>query len=540
MAGNPFDDFDAPQANPFDAFDAPKPAAGAQDLGSTAFWNKPANVGWGDYLLAHVMKQGQGADQAAQDYSRAAADDITFGLADRLQSSLTGNDLAQERALTQQAHSRLGAMDYVTAGAMYGLGPGELGLASRLGEAAAPYLGPLAKSTVAGVAPVAGKFGSWAGGVAGSAVEGALAGGAGAAGHGEDIGQGALMGGATGGVGGLAGGVVGRGGKAATPLSEDALRARATQEYAPLDEIVFHGPSQVKPALDAVANTMTGAEQDLAKSTMAKVNKLGDQNLATGSDIQSYQKLFGGLAKTGSDEDRQFAPKFKSALEGVMNNADPYGRNLTPGQGMSLMLPGPLGGTGLAAGDAAAARDAGDVFHGRANDIQRLNEWIDRSQVKGGPDVGDQARSYLLSKGTYAKAGTPGYEAINTLAGTGAGQDVSAAPSAWDLRHGVHPLVAPLLGGALVGAGGQAAQGHFDPTTLAAESAAGMVLGYGLHKGVPAFQSKFIQGPGQQRAIEAARAALSTGQAQAPVLPDAAFRDAVRKLIYGQGAAGAF
>ena len=134
--------------------------------------------------------------------------------------------------------------------------------------------------------------------------------------------------------------------------------------------MVFHGPSQVKPALDAVSRTMTDAEKGLAKSTMAKADKFADQNLVTGSDIQDYQKLFGGLSKTGNDVDRQYAPQFKSALEGVMQG-DPYGRNLTPGQGMSLMPAGTLGGTGFAPGAAAAARDAGNVFHGRANDIAR-------------------------------------------------------------------------------------------------------------------------------------------------------------------------
>jgi hypothetical protein len=307
--------------------------------------------------------------------------------------------------------------------------------------------------------------------------------------------------------------------------------------------MIFHGPSQIKGALDAVENTMTGAEKDLAKSTMAKVGKLGDQDLASGSDIQSYQKIFGGLAKTGSDADREFAPKFKSALEGVMN-AEPYGRNLTPGQGMSLMLPGPLGGTGFAAGDAAAARNAGDVWHGRAEDIARLDDpvagWIARSKVQGGPDVGDQARSYLLSKGTFAKPGTPQYDALNTLAGPGAAQDVGAAPSAYDVRHAVHPLVSALATGAIAGAGGQIAEGHFDPAHLAAETLLGAGLGYGVHRGVPAFQAKFFQQPAQQSAIDAARSTLSTGNYQAPVLPNANLRDALRTLIFSQGARGAY
>jgi hypothetical protein len=43
-----------------------------------------------------------------------------------------------------------------------------------------------------------------------------------------------------------------------------------------------------------------------------------------------------------------------------------------------------------------------------------------------------------------------------------------------------------------------------------------------------------------QRLLGAALGTLATGQKQAPVAPDAPFRDAVRTLIYGQGAGGAF
>jgi hypothetical protein len=43
-----------------------------------------------------------------------------------------------------------------------------------------------------------------------------------------------------------------------------------------------------------------------------------------------------------------------------------------------------------------------------------------------------------------------------------------------------------------------------------------------------------------QRLLGAALGTLATGQKQAPVAPDAPFRDAVHTLIYGQGTGGAF
>jgi hypothetical protein len=528
-----FDNFNPPSSKG-GAFDNFQPPA-TPDLGTTAIWNKPADTSWSDFMLAHLAKPFQGADQAAQDYSRTAVDAATFGLGDRFQSYLTGNPLDQERAQTAAASSRLGAMAPIVSGAMYAVGPGELGAASKIGEAVAPAIG------------------KWAGGVLGSGVEGAIAGGAGAAGHDENITQGAEMGGAFGALGGVPGGVVGRGGTLTPAIGEDALRAQAKTDYAPLDSIVFHGPTQVKPALDAVTNTMTDAEQDLAKSTMAKVNKLGGVTnpntgvvnggvgFATGSDLQSYQRIFGDLAKSGSAEDRQFAPKFKAALEDVMQNTTPAGTNLTPGKGMSFMPPGNLGAPGPAAGAAAAARDAGNIPFGRAEDVNRLQGWLDKSDVAGGPDVGGQASAYLRTPTgqRYAPPGSSQYEAINNLAKTNAGPDL-AAPSAFDIRHAIHPAVSALGAGAVAGVGGQVAEGHFDPASLAEETAAGALLGYGLHTGIPWASKRYIQGPAQQRALDAARSTLSTGQFQAPVLPDAAFRDAVRSLIYGQGAAGRY
>ena len=158
---------------------------------------------------------------------------------------------------------------------------------------------------------------------------------------------------------------------------------------------------------------------------MAKVNKLADRALSLGSDIQSYQKLFGGLSKSGNDMDRQYAPQFKSALEDVMQG-DPYGRNLTPGQGMSLMPPGPLGGTGFATGAAAAARDAGNIPFGLSQDTERLfgtnperPSWQMIADA-GGSDVGTQTKNWLpCEEGMkFAPQGSPLFKTTQNLAAT--------------------------------------------------------------------------------------------------------------------------
>ena len=495
---------------------APQPAAASSAPVSPSSASPPQNLTY----LPDFMNN----------WNRAFQDTFTFGGADRAHALLTGSDVAKQRAMTQAARDALGPIGSLSADvAGYATGAGELGAAEKIGGALAPWLAK---------APLTGS-GKWLGGVIGSGVEGAAAGAAGAAGHGQDVTQGAEWGAGLGAAGGTLGGVVGRGGTLppARPVADIQADMRAA--YAPLDAIVFHGPGQIAPALDSVTRTMTGAEKDLAKSTMAKVDKLRDQGVVTGSDVQKYQKLFDNLSKSSNDADREFAPQFSKALEGVMQNTVPYGRNLTPGQGMSLMPGGQFGTHGLAAGDAAAARDAGDVLFGRLQDVNRLADWQANTAVPGGPDVGAQASAWLRSdKGkAFTPPGTTAYEALSNLAATS--QDPLTSGKGityWDLKH--HALW-PLIGvgsAQVAGALGTFGEGEHHPWWLMPlEDAAGLAAGTMMKGSFAGARARATQ-----RAIDAARVALSTGQPQAPVLPAAQIRDALRNAIFGTRAAGGF
>jgi hypothetical protein len=248
-----------------------------------------------------------------------------------------------------------------------------------------------------------------------------------------------------------------------------------------------------------------------------------------------------GIASDGRSDpnDALYAAHYAGKLQGVLDNA-------TPQTGVPQNWSNPTNAPSYA----SAQKAAGDALYAKAQDVDRLNDWIAKSAVAGGPDVGGQASAWLRSPEGQrfapppaAGAGpdtAPAYSALNNLAQTNAGPDLSGLPSGFDIRHAVHPLASSIVSGAVAGAGGQIAEGHFDPGTLAAETLVGAGLGYGLHKGVPAITKTFFQAPAQRRAIDAARSTLSTGQYQAPVLPDAPFRDAVRSLIFGQGAAGRY
>ena len=519
---------------------ADQPASFSQPDASATAPLDPRTATTGDYLvrarqLAGGLKQ---IGQAGLDYGRTAAN--TLGIGDSLLASqkavwndITGN--AQNAGPNANDYlSNLAAAKADTAAASARLGPAGTFAANMTGGGP---IGDVAQSLRA--APYLSKLPGWlASRIAGGTV-GGVSTAAGEAGRNESLSPWDI------GIGTLAGGVVGAPGTSrgapAPSVAEGALRADATTAYSPLDEYVFHGPSQIKPALDSVTNTMTKSEQDLATSTMAKVNKLADTNLATGSDIQSYQKIFGGLSKSGNDVDREFAPQFKTALETVMQG-DPYGRNLTPGKGMSLQLPGSLGNTGLTTGGAAEARDAGDVFFGRANDVNRLDDptsgWRAQSQVAGGPDVGNQISSWLrTAEGQrYAPQPAPGappnaFTAYNTAAGTGANPE--AIP--WYVKHF---MIAPVAG-AVAKEGFDAATGqeHPSPMTRVGEDlgAGALFLGAGLgYRGLTGHLNELTQ----QRALDALRSTISTGNYQAPMQPPQSLRDWVRSIIYSQSAAG--
>ena len=535
------------------AADQPASFSQPDSLGQMGVFDpRAAKSSWNDYLMAHLAEASKGLGQIGQtaaDYARTAAN--TYGRGDSTLASLkalygdvTGpsNPNGVANVVAKEVTGQSDANDYLsnlarakadTAAASARLGPAGTFAATMTGG------GPIgAVSQSVRAAPYLSRLPEWLASRIAGATVGGVSTAAGEVGRNESLSPWDI------GIGTVAGGVVGAPGESrgqpATPVPEGVLRANAKTAFAPLDEYVFHGPSQVKPALDAVTNTMTQSERDIAASTMAKVNKLADTDLATGSDIQSYQKIFGGLSKTGNDMDREFAPKFKSALENVMQ-ADPYGRNVTPGQGMSLMLPGPLGGTGLTTGGAAAARDAGNIPFGRANDVARLDDpnagWRAQAQVAGGPDVGNQISSWLRTgEGQrYAPQPAPGappnaFTAYNTVAGTGAKPE--AIP--WYVKHF---MVAPIAGAiAKEGFDATTGQEHPSPLVRVGEDlgAGALFLGAGLgYRGLTGHLNELTQ----QRALDALRSTISTGNYQAPVVPATPLRDWVRQFIYSQGAA---
>jgi hypothetical protein len=183
------------------------------------------------------------------------------------------------------------------------------------------------------------------------------------------------------------------------------------------------------------------------------------------------------------------------------------------------------------------------VPFGRANDVARLDDptkgWIAQSQVAGGPDVGDQISSWLRTATGQRYAPPPAagaapnaFTAYNTAAGTAAKPE--AIP--WYVKHF---MIAPAVG-TLANEGFAAATGqeHSPMEHLAADLGVGATLmGTGLtYRGLTGRVNQLAQ----QRALDALRSTISTGNYQAPLQPLAPLRDWVRSAIYGGGGGGQY
>ena len=486
---------------------------------------RAANSSWKDFLLAHLSELGKGASQlggAASDYARPAAN--VYGEGD--------STLASLKALAGDVTGQTKGTDYLT---NLAAAKGDTAAASaRLWHAGHDRRDPNRRRS-ARLALGRRRHDGRAlprqvgGGVLGSAAVGGGATAAGEIGRNEslspwDIGIGTV----TGGVSGAPGGVVGRGGTLASPVSAADLHATAQQIYKPLDNLIFDAKSEVHPELDAfktaIGNTtdLTGSRLKQASGTSAILDDLYGSAQLTGRNIQEAQRSLDRIASSPSSsvQDQEYAPKLKAALGNVMDNGLPFAGVPAGNQ---------------ASGYAGLVQKAGDLIHGRAEDVDNLDTMVRKSQSGNKPDVGAQMGAYMNSNSGmgFIKPGTPQFDAANALSDTAQAPLTSGQGlTMWDLKHHlIWPAIG--LGGAASASLLGTEEGHQPAWAQIPEDVAGLAAGFALKRGLNAAGAL-----AQQRALAAARTAFSTGQAQAPVLPDAPFRDAVRRLIFSQGAAG--
>jgi hypothetical protein len=454
---------------------APAPPPGGSDLDPN--W-KPSGNGLIDFLMRPRAKT-EGVGEALKDAGLSALDAGTFGY---------GVPNAWQGAAAQ-AHQNLGVLDPAVEAAAYTLGPGKI-------------LGPIARGA-AGLTGLGATGAGLASRLGASAIGGGLetgaASGLGAAGHGgdaSDIAEATAKGLATGGAVGLLGGSgptpkapgVGSPGTGSTPAT--GMYAEKNAAYAPLDKIYFDGKAYQQPLVNAwntIAKTRDpqglGVDLGVPQNVQDIVNKIGKTSVATGRNLQQASQ---DLRDTGDWTGHRFA----DALDSSLANAQPL--------------------TGGAPGDAMAAKQAGDLWHGRIQDLNRLDE----------PTKANVAKTQEF----HPDPNTPQAQSLERLN--------NAMQPRFDFgtfRHIAYPVV---------GAGLGAAEGYFNPAegqnpfaTAGAEALKGGLEGAAVYGGGHALARARPGGP-----LNAARYAIGTGQ---PIsTPTGDIGNLLLKLTASYGAGG--
>jgi hypothetical protein len=326
--------------------------------------------------------------------------------------------LATERAQTQAAHQRLGAGDYIANAAGY-LPLGELGIAGKLG-----------------------------GGLLGMTGEGAALGAAGAAGHDQNITQGALAGGAGGFAGGalskavinpIAGGIAGKLGmapdiNAAAGDITSSLEKDTKAKFAQADNVFYPATGKANPVFDATTNASNAIDtqwpglgtQNNAPQSMSVLNQVRNQaaTAQNGSQVQTAGDILTAMQKLdriqrgrqGTPENA-VAPIIQEHLQNVLDNVQP----VTPGQ--------PAGYGAQVIKDAKAAYQ----LSSNAGDLQ---QWAQSLRAFGASPA-SQAQN--LAETFYKDPNSPQYKALSNIANSGG---APGGQNAYTLTHGVvHPLV---------------------------------------------------------------------------------------------------
>ena len=201
--------------------------------------------------------------------------------------------------------------------------------------------------------------------------------------------------------------------------------------YKPLDNLIFDAKSEVHPELDAfktaIGNTtdLTGSRLKQASGTSAILDDLYGSAQLTGRNIQEAQRSLDRIASSPSSsvQDQEYAPKLKAALGNVMDNGLPFAGVPAGNQ---------------ASGYAGLVQKAGDLIHGRAEDVDNLDTMVRKSQSGNKPDVGAQMGAYMNSNSGmgFIKPGTPQFDAANALSDTAQAPLTSGQGlTMWDLKH---------------------------------------------------------------------------------------------------------
>ena len=465
-------------------------------LGADPLLAQQPNGGWGASILSHL----HGA-------SRTLDDLATFGFADKGQGALdqaigSGPSTAQLRADTNAAYAANPAI--VNAGlgaATYGMGPGELGIATRLG-----------------------------GGVLGSGAEGLTAGALAGAGKSDPqtwggLGKDALTGGAIGGVTGLGLGAVGKYvlnpivnavankvGSATGPLSQPAditATAKAAKDaaYGALDQPKYD-QTELMNHLDDIksdlyANDPDGTLPKSAPRSMKAFNDLYTQTATAPYKTQTASSILTAIQKLDSVQghsagaENDVAPFLQDRLSSIFDNLDPVTAH-SPADVRQML---------------DSANDAQKTF-ANARDLQ---QWSQSLKGFGSSPAGPAQK---VAETFYPDPSSPQYQALSKIALAGGG---GMSP------YGAMHAMAPVVDLATAGAGGLVG----GPAGAVIGEHAGNLVNYGLLKPAAGAALGAMSKAATQRAINAAYPALTGQSVRFPAMN---LSPALRAIIFGTAA----
>jgi hypothetical protein len=283
--------------------------------------------------------------------------------------------------------------------------------------------------------------------------------------------------------------------------------------YDALDAVEFHPNSVDQAYTGAFANLGKDQRAGLSpgfQSTLREhLDQIG-QGVTTAGEIDGFARGVKEAATTNAD--KVVAGRIGDNLDRVLQTAPPV--------------------SGHAPGVAAQLQDAATAAHMRLENARMLEEWRRAADIPGSGGIGEVAPGGAqaeLLKHPQFYSDPDVNTAMKSVAGAG-----GMIPGGWLIKHAVAYPAAGAAIGAVTGAG----SGFFgagkdeSPGARALERA----LEYGGSGALAGFGARYGRDILTNRAIRAAGPTLTSGAPYVP--PPTAFRDAVRNLIYGQGAAG--
>ena len=480
--------------SPLGAFDKPAPPG---DLGTTALWNKPDDVSWRDFMLAHLAKPAQQAD----DLVRGATN--TFGLGDRfaaMMSNLTGvggGDLAAQR---QTSAARAQADPLYGVGQIAGYGPlGAAGLTAKMG-----------------------------GGVLGAMGEGATAGGLAALGHNTadtwggtlaNAGIGAAVGGATGVPVGLVSKAIAPGSATGAVMEQraditDAAEKAKDDAFAAL-QAPKYDRNELLDQLDTVkdelyANDPDGTLPRAAPQSMKIFNDLYNQ--AAKAPTQSASALndtirdLDGPQGYGAGAENPVAKHFQNGLTNILQTLDPV-TNHSPADVQGMLTN---------ADDAYKTFKNAEGLQQRGQNLKAFGtspaSWAQNVAQKYYPD---QATKFAINPNDPMASQYAALAAIANKAGGG-------GMTPYGVVHATRPLIEAGAGALGAGVGG--------PAGAVIGDALGGAFDYGVVKPMAGKALGAMAKRGLQTQINQSYPAL-TGQSITPP-PD--YAQALRSLIFSK------